>query len=103
MANAILSIFRVALGTNTKISHEGNALRVDFIGSGGHVVSVHMVNADENPSDDRAIEQAKLMMVQLTAFGTRDGGGSLNTYDALSNGNFDDGAPLTSAERVGRN
>ncbi|WP_244956226.1 hypothetical protein [Rhizobium changzhiense] len=33
-------------------------------------------------------------MVQLTAYGTRGGGSSLNSYDAVSNGNFDDDEPL---------
>jgi hypothetical protein len=33
-------------------------------------------------------------MVQLTAFGTRGGGRSINPYDAASNGNFDVKEPL---------
>lgn len=32
-------------------------------------------------------------MVQLTVFGSRGGGRSVNTYDAGSNGNFDDELP----------
>lgn len=32
--------------------------------------------------------------MQLTAYGTRGGGSSLNSYDAVCNGNFDDDEPL---------
>lgn len=32
--------------------------------------------------------------VQLTASGTRGGGESVNSYDAISNGNFDDDEPV---------
>ncbi len=45
-------------------------------------------------SEDEAIERAKEVMVQLTAYGTRGGGRSINPYDAASNGNFDDDEPL---------
>jgi len=79
--------------TDTKVTHEGSALKVDFIGEGGEVVTVRMDSSDAELDDVKAIEHAKVMMVQLTAFGTRDGGGSLNAYDALSNGNFDEGEP----------
>lgn len=40
------------------------------------------------------IDRAKEVMVQLTAFGTRGGGRSVNPYDAASNRNFDDDQPL---------
>ncbi|MBD9447339.1 MULTISPECIES: hypothetical protein [unclassified Rhizobium] len=39
-------------------------------------------------------QRAQVILVQLTAYGTRGGGRSLNTYDAASNGNFDDDQPL---------
>ncbi|MGO8658430.1 hypothetical protein ACC771_23000, partial [Rhizobium ruizarguesonis] len=36
----------------------------------------------------------KAAMVQLTAYETRGGGRSLNSYDAAINGNFDDDEPV---------
>ena len=50
--------------------------------------------------DIAAIDQAKVMMVQLTAFGTSDGGRSLNAYDAFSNGNFDRGQPYPPVDKA---
>jgi len=79
--------------TRTKVIHKGNMLKVEFIGDRGEVVSVQMNSHGVEMDDTKAIDQAKALMVQLTAFGTRDGGGSLNTYDAISNGNFDEGEP----------
>jgi hypothetical protein len=79
--------------TDTKVIHEGSALVVEFIGQGGESISVRMAGNGSELDDVEAIGHAKVMMVQLTAFGTRDGGGSLNTYDTLSNGNFDEGEP----------
>ena len=78
---------------DTRIEHEAGGWKIDFIGDDGDAVSV--MAADEHAgSADEALEQAKAVMVQLTAFGTRGGGRSVNTYDAASNGNFDDDLPL---------
>ena len=79
--------------TDTKVIREGNMLKVQFSGEGGEAVSVQINSGGVQMDDIAAIDQAKVMMVQLTAFGTRDGGGSLNAYDALSNGNFDPAQP----------
>ncbi|MBB3447074.1 MULTISPECIES: hypothetical protein [unclassified Rhizobium] len=79
--------------TNTKVIHESNGWRVDFIGDDGDAVTVYVADAayiDEHTAVDRARE----IMIGLTAFGTRGGGRSVNSYDAASNGNFDDGEPL---------
>ncbi|MFA1625289.1 hypothetical protein ACDY96_21640 [Rhizobium mongolense] len=76
---------------DTKIEHEAGGWKIDFIGDDGDAVSVKV--ADEHAvSADEALERAKAVMVQLTAYGTRGGGRSFNSYDAASNGNFDDGA-----------
>ncbi|MGR9372449.1 hypothetical protein [Rhizobium leguminosarum] len=77
---------------DTRIEHEAGGWNIDFIGDGGDAGSVkvadgHAVSADE------ALERAKAVMVQLTGYGTRGGGRSLNSYDAVSNGNFDDDEP----------
>ncbi|NEJ98630.1 hypothetical protein [Rhizobium ruizarguesonis] len=77
----------------TKIVHEKTGWRVDFVGDDGEAVSIKVADGHA-ASEDEAIERAKEVMVQLTAYGTRGGGRSLNPYDAASNGNFDDAEPL---------
>jgi hypothetical protein len=73
----------------TKVAHEKTGWRVDFVGDDGEAVSIKV--ADSHAANrDEALEQAKALMVQLTAYGTRGGGRSINEYDAASNGNFDD-------------
>lgn len=81
---------------NTGILHGPEGWKVEFIGDDGDAVSVQV--ADDHASDeDEALERAKAVMIQLTAFGTRGGGRSINRYDAASNGNFDDDEPLLDA------
>ncbi|WJH38599.1 hypothetical protein N7E02_04140 (plasmid) [Aliirhizobium terrae] len=66
---------------------------VDFIGDDDEAVSVK-VNDDAVTSKDEVVAHAKQIMVELTAFGTRGSGTGVNSYDILSNGNFDlDGPP----------
>nr|WP_245457320.1 hypothetical protein [Rhizobium leguminosarum] len=74
---------------DTRIEHEAGGWKIDFIGDDGDAVSVKVVD-EHAVSADEALESAKAVMVQLTAYGTRGGGHSLNSYDAVSNGNFDD-------------
>ncbi|TCR71044.1 hypothetical protein [Rhizobium sp. BK376] len=74
---------------NTDIIHGPDGWNVEFVGDDGDAVSVHV--SDDHASDaDEALERAKAMMIQFTAFGTRGGGRSLNRYDTASNGNFDE-------------
>ncbi|CAN7716278.1 hypothetical protein [Rhizobium sp. LjRoot258] len=87
---------------DTKVTHDGNALKVDFIGEGGEVVSVRMDDEDPKLDVQAAIDHAKVMMVQLTAFGARDSGGSVNEYDALSVGNVEDGDTVEGSDFVAR-
>jgi hypothetical protein len=75
--------------TNTDIVHGPEGWKVDFIGDDGDVVSVQVAD-DHAVDEDEALERAKAVMIELTAFGTRGGGRSVNQYDAASNGNFDD-------------
>jgi hypothetical protein len=77
----------------TKVAHEKTCWRVDFVGDDGEEVSIKVTD-DHASSEDEAIDRAREVMVQLTAFGTRGGGRSVNAYDAASNGNFDDDQPL---------
>lgn len=79
--------------TETRTRHERGGWTVDFIGEDGVAVSVH-VDDRNNPAEADAIARAREIMVELTAFGTRGGGRSVNPYDAESNGNFDDAEPL---------
>jgi len=73
----------------TEVAHETTGWRVDFVGNDGEEVSIKVSDGHAS-SENEAIDRAKEVMVQLTAFGTRGGGGSVNAYDAASNGNFDD-------------
>jgi hypothetical protein len=78
---------------NTAIERGPKGWKVEFICHDGDAVSVQV--ADDHAADeDAALEQAKALMIQLTAFGTRGGGRSLNSYDAASNGNLDSDQPL---------
>ena len=76
----------------TKVAHEKTGWRVDFLGDDGELVSIKVADGHAF-SEEEAIVHAKEVMVQLTAFGTRGGGRSINAYDAASNGNFDDDEP----------
>jgi hypothetical protein len=77
----------------TNIRHDRDGWKVDFIGADGDAVTVKVAGGAELNCEE-ALERARAVMVQLTAFGTRGGGQSLNRYDAISNGNFDDNQPL---------
>ncbi|KQV82127.1 hypothetical protein [Rhizobium sp. Root1220] len=77
----------------TKVAHETTGWRIDFVGDDGEVVYIKVPDGHARSADE-ALEQAKALMVQLTAYGTRGGGRSINQYDAASNGNFNDDEPL---------
>ncbi|TCR98241.1 hypothetical protein EV281_10948 [Rhizobium sp. BK418] len=72
-----------------KVTHQQQAWHIDFFGDAGEQLTVRLPDAAALSEED-AIDCARKMMVQLTAFGTRGGVPSLNRYDSLSNGNFDD-------------
>lgn len=74
---------------DTNVSHDtGEVWKVEFFGDEGEMISVRL-NEKDAMSECEAVRRAKAMMVDLTAFGTRGGGHSVNDYDTLSNGNFD--------------
>lgn len=79
-----------------RLGREPNPLRYKKIiiglGDDGELVSIKVADGHAF-SEEEAIDHAKEVMVQLTAFGTRGGGRSINAYDAASNGNFDDDEP----------
>jgi hypothetical protein len=78
---------------DTKIKHNPGGWKVDFIGDDGDALTIRVTGgADLN--EEEPIEGARSVMMQLTAFGTRGGGRSLNRYDATSNGNFHDDEPV---------
>lgn len=78
--------------TDTKVGHDNTGWRIDFVGDDGDAVTVH-VAAGGHLDEETAVERARAILVELTAFGTRGGCRSLNAYDAASNGNFDDDQP----------
>lgn len=79
--------------TDTRIRRDDHGWKVDFIGDDGDAVTVRVAGGSDL-NENEAIERARAVMVQLTAFGTRGGGRRVNHYDAASNGNFDDKEPL---------
>ena len=78
--------------TETHIEHSDDHWKIEFIGDDGDVVTVQVAGDDDLDEVD-VVDRARAIMVQLTAFGTRGGGKSVNKYDAASNGNFDDDEP----------
>ncbi len=64
---------------------------VEFSLESGDSVTVVMNSAEVHLSERDAVRRAQEMLVQLTAFETSEGG-SVNRYDAISNGNFDAGS-----------
>jgi len=82
--------------TDTKVAHDNTGWRIDFVGDHGDAVTVHVADG-AYLDEEAAVERARAILVELTAFGTRGGGRSLNAYDAASNGNFDDDPPLVGA------
>jgi hypothetical protein len=78
---------------HTRIVHEGAGhWTVDFVGDDGEAVSVKVVDQAVT-SDEEVLAHAKQILVELTAFGTRGAGPGVNSYDMLSNGNFDSDEP----------
>jgi len=73
---------------HTHVAHEATSWRVDFLGDNGQEVSIRIADSIAATYIE-ALDQARELMVQLTPYGTRGGGGPLNFYDAASNGNFD--------------
>ncbi|MBB3319736.1 MULTISPECIES: hypothetical protein [unclassified Rhizobium] len=78
--------------TDTTVAHENNGWRIEFRSHDGDAVTV-LVCDGANVDEEAAVKRARAILVQLTAFGTRGGGRSINSYDAASNGNFDDDQP----------
>jgi hypothetical protein len=90
--------------TDTRVLFTGGLATVEFVGQGSELVSVTLTNANDALTEAGAIEHAKVVMVQLTAFNAEQEQpvGSVNRYDALSNGNFDgegEVAPATPSAR----
>ncbi|MBB2836701.1 UNVERIFIED_ORG: hypothetical protein GGE64_000411 [Rhizobium etli] len=77
---------------DTRVTQSGDFFTVEFLGEGGESVSVKIDNSHGELDASTVLDHAKVMMVQLTAFPGRSTDGSINRYDALSNGNFDEGS-----------
>lgn len=77
---------------DTRVTPAGAFFAVEFLGEGGESISVRVNNSNGELDEKMAVDHAKVMMVQLTAFTGPGTDGSVNRYDALSNGNFDEGS-----------
>jgi len=86
-----------------RVSQEKSSCNVEFTLEGEAIVTVVMNNADGHLTAENAVGHAQELLVQLTAFELSEGG-SVNRYDAISNGNFDEGSkglePLPSARTM---
>lgn len=76
---------------NIHVSQANGSCNVVFALSGGDSVTVVMNNDDGTLDAENAVGRARELLVQLTAFEMSEGG-SVNRYDAVSNGNFDAGS-----------
>jgi hypothetical protein len=78
---------------DTRIAPGGVMMTVEFLGEGGELVSVTMDNSEHQITAANAVDRAKVLLVQLTAFesATAEPKGSLSSYGSLSNGNLDEG------------
>ncbi|MBX5170512.1 hypothetical protein HJB84_11660 [Rhizobium sp. NZLR1b] len=77
---------------DTRVTQAGDVFTVEFLGEGGESISVKIDNSHGELDHSTAVDHAKVMMVQLTSFAAGEADGSINRYDALSNGNFDEGS-----------
>lgn len=79
--------------TETRVALNGGSTTVEFVSEGSEFISVTFSTPSVALDDLEAITHAKALMVQLAAFGGEQGkNGSVNRYDAMSNGNFDEGS-----------
>jgi hypothetical protein len=53
---------------DTRVTPEGPMITVEFLGEGGEMVSIVMDNTNNNIDSDNAVQHAKAVLVQLTAF-----------------------------------
>lgn len=85
---------------NIRVGRDNANCTVEFTLESGDSVTVAMSNAAGDLDAQSVVGRARELLVQLTAFDMSEGG-SVNRYDALSNGNFDAGSkglePLPSA------
>jgi hypothetical protein len=91
--------------TSTRVAPEGQMIAVEFLGEGGEFVSVVMSNVDNNIAAEDAVQHAQALLAQVSLFGNATDD-AINSYDALSNGNLDDGrhdATTVFAEKLSEN
>jgi hypothetical protein len=85
---------------STRVATEDQMMTVEFLGEGGELVSVVMSNADQAIASENALEHAKALLAQVAAFGEEPEATAINTYDAISNGNFDAIETVSTSELV---
>ncbi|WP_246754771.1 MULTISPECIES: hypothetical protein [Rhizobium] len=77
----------------TRVALNGGSTTVEFVSEGPEFISVTFSTPNDTLDDLEAITHAKALMVQLATFGgEQEKEGSVNRYDAVSNGNFDEGS-----------
>jgi hypothetical protein len=76
--------------TSTRVAPEGQMIAVEFLGEGGEIISVIMNNVENNIVAENAVLHARALLAQVSAFGGETDE-AINSYDALRNGNLDDG------------
>ncbi len=69
--------------STTYVKRNDGVISVEFVGSDGDLVSVRLANGLDGIDDAEAIRRASAVMVQLTAFGTRQGVDAPAQFSAL--------------------
>lgn len=69
--------------STTYVKRDNGTISVEFVGSDGDQVSVRLADGLEGIDDREAIKRASAVMVQLTAFGTRQGADASSQFSAL--------------------
>ncbi|MDH7802048.1 MULTISPECIES: hypothetical protein [unclassified Rhizobium] len=70
--------------STTYVKRDNGVISVEFVGSDGDQVSVRLAAGLEGIDDAEAIKRASAVMVQLTAFGTRQGADTPSQFSALA-------------------
>ncbi|WP_198650663.1 hypothetical protein [Agrobacterium pusense] len=92
--------------STTYVKRNDGSISVEFAGSDGDHVSVRLADGLEGIDDAEAIKRASAVMVQLTAFGTRQGADAPSQFSRLgtaqNDGTREQGERVQASARTAR-